>query len=181
MSFSTTLYRISVDLFRELESGSIIPNRWVSVAKEFVTFEDSTDAIIFILKRRNAFVAYDVEEIFSPKESIGSISDEEFQKLVETSNYKEIDRIIASTFYFLTPDKVIALNSFLRTFDDSELKSLYDSDALNSNNIYPALWSPGEDPDKGYSLSQLRVDFQALKGIFENASIGKDYILAFSG
>jgi hypothetical protein len=181
MSFSTTLYRISEDLFRKVESGSIKPNQLVSNSKEFVTFQDSTDAIIFVLKNRSGPVACDVDEIFSPRESRGSVSDEEFQKLVDSCNYKEIERISASTFYFLPPDKVVALNSFLSTFDDLEVKMLYDSNALNSNNIYPTLWTPDEGPENAYNLNHFRNDFGALKRIFEHASIEKDYILAFSG
>ncbi|HYF70906.1 MAG TPA: DUF1877 family protein [Ohtaekwangia sp.] len=181
MSFSTTLYRISEDLFRRLESGSIKSNQLVTDAKEIATFQDSPDAIIFLLKKRTGSEACDVEEIFSPKESRGAVNDEEFQKLVASYQYEEIERITASTFYFLPPEKVIAINSFLTTLDDLEVKMLYDADALNANNIYPSLWTSDENPGKAYNLHHIRNDFEALKRIFEHASAEKDYILAFSG
>lgn len=181
MSFSTTLYRISEDLFHKLESRSIKPNQLVSNAKEFVTFQDSADAIIFILKKRTGLASIDVEEIFSPRESRGSVSDEEFQKLVASYQYEEIERITASTFYFLPPEKVIAISSFLTALDDLEVKMLYDADALNANNIYPSLWTSDEESGKAYNLHHILNDFEALKGIFEHARAEKDYLLAFSG
>src|SRR6188474_3509065 len=102
MSFSTTLYRISEDLFDKLKSGSIKSSQLVSKSKGFATFQDSTDAILVILKSGSSRPdGCDIDEIFSPGESFGSISDEEFQKLMDAGNYKEIERITDSTFYFL--------------------------------------------------------------------------------
>ena len=182
MSFSTTLYRISEDLLDKLKSGSIKSSQLVSKSKGFATFQDSTDAILVILKNGSSRPdGCDIDEIFSPGESFGSISDEEFQKLMDAGNYKEIERITDSTFYFLTPDKVAVLNSFLSALNMSEVKSLYDPDVLNAKNIYPALWTRDDDRRNAFDFNHLRNELESLKEIFEQASIQKDFILSFSG
>ncbi len=182
MSFSSTLYRISEGLFLQIETGLIKPQELVNESKDFVTIQDSSDAIQFILKKRTGKNMDDlINEIFFPAENIGSVSDEEFEKLVASCNYKEIDRITASTFYFLPPKKVTALNIFLDSLDPLEIRRLYDSDELNAKGIYPSLWTPGEDNDKAYNLSHLENDLGSLKELFKSASIEKDYILTFSG
>jgi hypothetical protein len=182
MSFSSTLYRISDVLFRQVEAGLIEPKEFVSKSKDFVTFQDSGDAIIFLLKkRRERNGAELIDEIFFPTEKLGAVSDEVFEKLIASSNYKEIERISASAFYFLPPKKVATLNSFLDSLDSLEIRTLYDFEELNSRNIYPSLWTPDEDKEKAYNLSHLQDDLKSLKEIFEKASREKDYILTFNG
>lgn len=181
MSFSTTLYRISDNFFRKLEDGSIGSHQLVKTAKNFVTFQDSVDAMLFILKSEGKPAGCDVEELFFPKERRGSVSDEEFQKLVDTCNYEAIERISASSFSFLSPEKVRLLNSFLQSVDDSDFDKRYDAATLNSMNVYPAMWASDENPDHAYNLNHLRTEFHELKAFFEQADSEKDYILAFSG
>lgn len=182
MSFSSTLYRISEALFRKIEIGMVKPRDLVNESKDFVTTQDSSDAIQFILKKRPLKTMNDlISEIFFPRENVGSVSDEEFEKLVASSNYEEIDRITASTFYFLSPNKVTALNSFLESLDSLEIRRLYDADELNAKGVYPGLWSADEDHDKAYNLFHVQNDLESLKRLFKNASIEKDYILTFNG
>lgn len=181
MSFSTTLYRISGDTFRKLEDGSIGSHELVRTAKNFVTFQDSVDAILFILKSKGAPAGCDVEELFFPKERSGSVSDEDFQKLVDACNYEAIEKISASSFSFLPPEKVRLLNSCLQSVDDSDFDRRYDAKALNSMNVYPSMWTSDENPGKAYNLNHLRTEFHELKVLFEKADNEKDYILAFSG
>lgn len=182
MSFSSTFYRISESLFLKIENRLIKPQQLVNESKSFVTIQDSSDAILFILKKRATNnIDQLINEIFFPAASIGAVSDEEFQKLVESNNYQEIDRINASTFYFLPPEKVIALNTFLEPIDSLEIRRLYNSDELNKKGIYPGLWAPGEDLDKAYNLSHLQIDLGSIKRLFADASAEMDYIITFSG
>jgi hypothetical protein len=182
MSFSSTLYRISEALFRQVEAGLIKSRELVTKSKDFVTLQDSCGAILFLLKKRGKRNEADlIDEIFFPRDALGSVSDEDFEKLVASSNYKEIDRITASTFYFLPPNKVITLHLFLDTLEDLEIETLYNSEELNSKNIYPSVWDPGEDKEKAYNLFHLKNDLKSLKELFEKASKEKDYILTFTG
>jgi len=101
--------------------------------------------------------------------------------LVESCNYKEIDKISASTFYYLPPYKIAALNSFFRNLDHAEINLLYDANELNSKNIYPSLWTSGEDYQQAYNLFHLKSDIESLKNIFKNADKENDYLLVFAG
>lgn len=180
MSFSCTLYRISEILFHDLETGTVKPNALVTKSKGFVTFENSCDAILFVLRKKAGIDSADfVNEIFYPTEKTGSVSDDYFRALMESGNYKELDRISSSTLYFLPPPKVEALHSFLETLDESEIRMLYDPDELNVNNIYPALWNSGEDQRKAYNFYHLQNDVVSLKEFYRTATKEKDYILSF--
>ena len=98
MSFSSTLYRVSEDFFQKIKAGLVKPKALVDESKDFVTIQDSSDAIQFILKKRGVKNMDDlIREIFFPGENIGSVSDEEFERLVASRNYEEIERITAST------------------------------------------------------------------------------------
>jgi hypothetical protein len=182
MSFSTTLYRISEFVFHQLETNSIKANELVTKSKSYVTFQNSMDALQFILKKRaDAEDSELIKEIVLPAQSLGSVSEEYFKELIESCNYKELDRISASTYYFLPPGKVIRLNAFFATLDKLKIRELYDPHELNSNNIYPSIWTSGEETNEAYNLFHLQDEFTSLKIFFASASADKDYVLSFSG
>jgi len=173
MSQATTLYRISKDKFNELEaSGSFEP----SMAKNYVTLEGSFMALEFILSKNQDDATADlIKELFNPDQSIGG----QHFDLDALESFEEFD-LSDMPITYLDTETIGNIHSVLDTISTTEIESLYDSEELNSNGIYPEVWHDDNSPDQAFNLRQVSEDFVELKAMVKLAKEEGDYIIVGS-
>jgi hypothetical protein len=72
MSQSATLYRISNDTFRQLETSAGRPQFEISSAKNYTTFQGSFMGLEYILSKGQDIPTTEIiNEIFNPTQSLG--------------------------------------------------------------------------------------------------------------
>jgi hypothetical protein len=178
MSQSTTFYRISKDKFSELDTSgghSFEP----SLAKNYITLEGSFMALEFILsKNQDDATIEQVKELFNPGQSIG----EQNFNLNDLESFEEFDfDNMGSSISYLDAGAIAGIHTILNRLSIEEIESLYDSEELNSNRIYPEVWHDDNSPDQGFNLRQVSEDFTELKAMIKQAKEEGDYVVVYGG
>ncbi|MFN0293040.1 DUF1877 family protein [Pedobacter helvus] len=177
MSQSATLYRISNDTFRQLETSADRPQFEISSAKNYTTFQGSFMGLEYILsKGQDISTTEIINEIFNPKKSLGG-QDIEKLSLEEQMEFYENGGVI----YYLDTTTISKLNNLLDTFSEADIQTKYDANELNDNGIYPAVWHNDNSPDQAYNKRHIIEDFKELKTIINQAREDNDYIFVFVG
>lgn len=177
MSQSATLYRISNETFRQLETSADSPQFEISSAKNYRTFQGSFMGLEYILsKGQNNSTTEIINEIFNPTKSLGG-HDIEKLSLEEQMEFYENGGVI----YYLDSITISRLNNLLDTFSEADIQTKYDANELNDNGIYPSVWHNDNSPDQAYNRRHILEDFIELKTIINEARQENDYIIVFVG
>lgn len=180
MSQSTTFYRISKDKFSALKAANGEQEFEPSLAKNYITLEGSFMALEFILsKNQDDATIEQVKELFNPGQSFGG--DQNFN-LDDLETFEEFDfDNMGSSISYLDAGAIAGIHTVLNRLSLEEIESLYDSEELNSNRIYPEVWHDDNSPDQGFNLRQVSEDFVELKAMIKQAKEEGDYVVVFGG
>ena len=177
MSQSATLYRVSQDIFKQLDKTDNKQRFDINSAKSYSVFQGSFMALEYILsKGQNSLTTELVTEIFNPKNSLGRQTFERLS-LEEQFDFYESGLFIP----YLDTSIIRGLNDFLVDIRTTDISSKYDSKELNDNGIYPQVWHDDNSPDKAYNHRHILEDFEELKTIIKQADAEQDYIFVFVG
>jgi hypothetical protein len=177
MSQSASLYRITKTNFEE-----IIENphdfKILSIAKAYITFEQTFEGIKFILsKGQNDATVSLVEQIFYPANCIGQETDyADLEDLPDNFDFE------SEPIYYNDADGVAELSVFLDGISAEQFNELFDADELNKNNVYPSkAWHNNTDPNRSFNADSLTKQFVLLKEFMSSAKDEQDYVLCFVG
>ena len=179
MSQTASLYRISEEIFNEIEESEDRSEFiYHKIAKSDAHFDGSFVALEFILsKGRNDYCASLAWKIFNPTcllstNGFDDMSDEEKFEYVDTGNL----------VLYLDLVTISSIHKFIGSISESEIDSKYNSEELKIFKIYPQnAWHDDNSLNRIFNKRQVVEDFIALKKIFEEAFIERDYILVFIG
>lgn len=167
MSQRATLFRISATDFQVIVQDHLQADAR-ALSKEYITLNSTHEGFRFLLSiGRTASIIELVNQLFYPAESISEIP--ESQDLG--------DKVI----HYNSPEKVTAMAAFLATIDDTTLKTLYDANELNENDVYPGHWSATTSADIAFNITHLLLEWPLLKGIYTRAAAEGDFIICFVG
>lgn len=177
MSQSATLYRISQDLFKQLDNPNDKQKFDINVAKSYSTFQGSFMGLEYLLsKGQDNLTTELVNEIFNPKQSLGG---QEFESLTPEQQFEFYESGLFIPY--LDTSIISKLNDFINNVSQTDIGSKYDAEELNDNGIYPEVWHNDDSADKAYNKRQILEDFEELKTIIKQADTENDYILVFIG
>jgi hypothetical protein len=177
MSQTATLYRISKNIFNQLNQIDKNQRFNLESAKSYYDFQGSFLGLEYILyKNQNNSDTELLSEIFNPKKYLGeeksiTSTPEEYFELLE--NGLIIPYIDQST--------ITKLNDFLEKISITEIQSKYDAKELNKNGIYPEIWQNDNSINMAYNLNHILEDFQELKKIIQESAKENDYIVVYIG
>lgn len=179
MSQSATLYPISQESFAIIEKAKGKNVRPFDYTSEYETFQGTFMGLEFVLsKDRDKATISLIEEIFNPKKTVGQADTNnlDFSKLSQDELESLTDFIS-----YLSPEKVEKINNILTKISEQEVADKYNSEELNTNEIYPWCWHDDESEDQAFNKKHLLQDFKLLKDFFNKAASNKNYILCFVG
>ena len=177
MSQSATLYRISQDIFKELDKPDNKQKFDINSAKSYSIFQGSFMALEYILsKGQDDSTTELVNEIFNPKNSLGG---QELESLAPEEQFEFYE----SGLYipYLDTSTISKLHDFIVNISQTDIQSKYDSKELNDDGIYPQVWHNDNSPDQAYNERHILEDFEELKSIITQANAERDYIFVFVG
>lgn len=177
MSQSATLYRISEDIFRQLDKPDNKQKFDINSAKNYSIFQGSFLGLEYILSKGqdNSKIEL-INEIFNPKQSLGG---EEFDKLTPEEQFEFYESGLFIPY--LDTSTISKLNDFIGNVSQTDIHLKYDAKELNDNGIYPEVWHNDNSPDQAYNQRHILEDLEELKTIIKQANTEKDYILVFVG
>jgi hypothetical protein len=178
MSQSTTIYKITKELFEELKNSENrtdfkIHNR----TKDYYTFQNSFTGIEFLINKNKSVKDIKIlNQIFNPTEYLGDFDFEnpdfdEMMDFMESGNY----------FPYISKEKLVEISKLLSEITESEIKDKYNASELNENDIYPSEWSEENSEGQSNNINHLIEDFLELKKIITQASKEEKYLLICSG
>lgn len=184
VSQSATLYRVSKEIFLQLETSEErgrfnIP----AIAKSYSTFQGSFMGLEFVLsKGQNKKMADLIAEIFNPSKAMRMQGAQEMDQLKEEDILAMFESYESGeNIYYLDSNTVSQINIFLKTQSAAQVIARYDSEELNENGIYPEVWTPGNSQDAAFNELDITEGLIELKKIFEAADLDQDSILVFVG
>jgi hypothetical protein len=175
MSVSVSLYRIPEWAFEELRASGPVPELTGEAAKSDATFEKSFCGLEFVLaKGESEATAKLLAEIFNPRQCLGSF-DSDPERFAEAFDEGRLP------IQFLDPSFIREAHAALERITEADIRSRFDADELNREEIYPEVWQSNDSPEFGYNPRHLVAEFAQLKAIIGDAAREKDFILVFGG
>ena len=177
MSQSATLYRVSQEIFKQLNKPDNKQEFDINSAKSYSTFQGTFIALVYILcKGQEKAITELICEIFNPKHALGK---QEFDSLTgeEQFEFYYSGRFIP----YLDLPTISKLNDFIATVSQTDIHLKYDAKEFNENDIYPEVWHNDNSPDQAYNERHILEDFEKLKTIIIQADQEKDFIFVYVG
>lgn len=173
MSQSATLYPITPSEFELLKQEADL-DQLQDVSTRAEIFEQNFEGLQFLLAKffkGNELTV--INEIFSPSEFLGEEID--YTAIEFEDDFDEVEEPL----FYVSPEKVKAINALLVTVDDDKFLSLYNADELNANEVYPESWHNDEADDQLFNKRHLEEGLRYLKELFREASANGNYIFSF--
>ena len=173
MSQSATLYPITPSEFELLKHEAGL-DQLQDVSTRAEIFEQNFEGLQFLLAK--FFKGNDltvINEIFSPSEFLGEEID--YTAIEFEDDFDEVEEPL----FYVSPEKVKAINALLVTVDDDKFLSLYNADELNANEVYPESWHNDEADDQLFNKRHLEEGLRYLKELFREAAANGNYIFSF--
>ena len=173
MSQSATLYPITPSEFELLKQEADL-DQLQDVSTRAEIFEQNFEGLQFLLAK--FFKGNDltvINEIFSPSEFLGEEID--YTAIEFEDDFDEVEEPL----FYVSPEKVKAINALLVMVDDDKFLSLYNADELNANEIYPESWHNDEADDQLFNKRHLEEGLRYLKELFREADANGNYIFSF--
>jgi len=173
MSQSATLYPITPSEFELLKHEAGL-DQLQDVSTRAEIFEQNFEGLQFLLAK--FFKGNDltvINEIFSPSEFLGEEID--YTAIEFEDDFDEVEEPL----FYVSPEKVKAINALLVTVDDDKFLSLYNADELNANEVYPEIWHNDESDDQAFNKRHLAEGLRYLKQLFNEAAANGNYIFSF--
>lgn len=177
MSQSATIYRVSEQVFTQLEQSEE-SHFDQAAATDHVLFHGTFAALEYLLaKHQDAPATRLVHAIFNPQTMLGS---EVMESNVSYDGQIEFFEV-PLLYPYHAPAAVALLHAFLENVSAADIEARYDADELNRNKVYPEMWQKEMVPGKAYNKAQLVHDLAQLKKIIREANEAKDYLFVFIG
>ena len=173
MSQSASLYPITPAEFELLKLESDL-EQLPDVSTRAEIFEHNFEGLQFLLAKY--FKGADLEvinEIFSPSEFLGEEID--YTAIDFEDDFDEVEQPL----FYVSPEKVKAINALLATVEEEKFLSLYNADELNANEVYPEAWHNDEADDQLFNKRHLEEGLRYLKQLFNEAAANGNYIFSF--
>ena len=173
MSQSASLYPISPAEFELLKLEADLEHL-PDVSTRAEIFEQNFEGLQFLLAK--FFKGADLEvisEIFSPTEFLGDEID--YTAIEFDEDFDEVEEPL----FYVSPDKVKAINILLATVEEDKFLNLYNADELNANEVYPEAWHNDEADDQLFNKRHLEEGLRYLKELFKEAAANGNYIFSF--
>ncbi|WP_153795848.1 DUF1877 family protein [Foetidibacter luteolus] len=177
MSQSATLYRVSQDTFKQLNTSGSRQRFDITSAKSYTVFHGTFMGLEYILSKGQTNSTTElVSQIFNPKQSIG---EQELEALTPEEQLEFYEN--GSFIPYLDTLTIANLNDFFKDISLEDIRSNYDATELNGNHIYPYAWHNDNSFDLVYNERHILEDFRELATIIKQAEIEKDFIIVFVG
>ena len=173
MSQSATLYPITPSEFELLKQEADL-DQLQDVSTRAEIFEQNFEGLQFLLAKffkGNELTV--INEIFSPSEFLGEEID--YTAIEFEDDFDEVEEPL----FYVSPEKVKAINALLVTVDDDKFLSFYNADELNTNEVYPESWHNDEEDDQLFNKRHLEEGLRYLKELFREAAANGNYIFSF--
>jgi len=172
MSQSATLYPITPSEFKLLKQEANL-DQLPDVSTRAEIFEQNFEGLQFLFGKFFKDDLAVVDEIFSPTEFLGEEID--YTAIEFEDDFDEVEQPL----FYVSPEKVKAINALLVTVDDNKFLSLYNADELNANEVYPESWHDDESDDQLFNKRHLAEGLRYLKELFNEAAANGNYIFSF--
>jgi len=177
MSQSATLYRISQDIFNQLDKPNNKQKFDRHSAKSYSIFQGTFMGLEYVLsKGQDNSTTELINEIFNPKLSLGG---QDFENLTPEQQFEFYESELFIPY--LGKSTISKLNDFFSNISLTDIRAKYNAKELNDNRIYPGVWHNDNSPDNAYNERDICEGFEELKAIFNKANTEKDYIFVFVG
>jgi hypothetical protein len=173
MSQSASLYPITPSEFQLLKQEADL-EQLPDVSMRAEIFEQNFEGLQFLLAK--FFKGADlnvISEIFSPSEFLGEEID--YTAIEFEDDFDEV----AEPLFYVSPEKVNAINTLLTKIDDKKFLDLYNADELNAAEVYPESWHNDESDDQLFNIRHLEEGLRYLKELFKEAAANGNYIFSF--
>lgn len=176
MSQSVTLYRVSQNSFKQLEMLKGMTPFDASCAKSCITLDQASGLEHILSKGKSDHEKELISEIFCPGTIIG-LKEFEALSIEDRFEYLDAKEIIS----YIDIDTVVEIDAFINKMTPEEISLNFNSDDLNSKEIYSINWLDDNSPNLSYNERHILDGFLQLQVIFKEATMNGDYVIVDYG
>jgi hypothetical protein len=172
MSQSATIYRITEDTFKKLNSAlsDFVPHK---NCIDYEVFNQTHEGLQYMLtKGQPEKICKLFMAIFYPPSLIGGPDTTRDINDFDNEDWEALEAAVA----YLPPTEVKEIYRTLAPLDEAFLKSSYNPKEMNREEIYPRVWGEGY-----FTYETILEDFINLKQLFKKASEENNYLLSYVG